>query len=189
MIFYLQNKAQEIQQMDPSCTATGEVRAFLFEAHRVFDADELAQLVWDWQHVPSSVGMFRFHYSEGGSYQLQSLGAEQHLQLSNETGMQRTSCRLQLFNCQASKLQIVKVTGLGHFFRAANSQYSRALQCSSEPIALRDTNYTELYMHGSAVFTLPLFLAEATAVMFHVVDRPALSTMAEMPTAGLLRPW
>ena len=75
------------------------------------------------------------------------------------------------------------------FSCAANSQYSRALQCSSEPIALRGINYTQLYMHGSATLTLPLFLAEATAVKFRVTDRPALSTMAEMPTLRLLRPW
>ena len=83
----------------------------------------------------------------------------------------------------------MKVTGLGHFFRAAFSLYSRALQFSSEPIALRGINYTQLYMHGSAVFTLPLFLAEATAVKFRVTDRPALSTTAETPIAGLLHPW
>lgn len=36
MSFYLQNKAQEIQQMNPSCKATGEVRVFLFEVGRCF---------------------------------------------------------------------------------------------------------------------------------------------------------
>ena len=40
------------------------------QAHRVLDADELAQLVWDWQHVPSSVGMFRFHYSDLNTQQV-----------------------------------------------------------------------------------------------------------------------